>query len=136
MGITHADLRDEIYAQVLKQLLNNKIDVSKARMYKLLILCLKCFAPEKMENYVDFFLRKKMKDPMKLLYMLYERVCISPCVSYGEDTLQKMVKGAKKPDELPSVDEYLPCYTAGSHPHLATYKGELVKKDSKTIKLH
>lgn len=57
-GITHADLRDEIYAQLLKQLLNNKIDVSRIRLYKLIILCLMCFAPQNMENYVDFFLRK------------------------------------------------------------------------------
>jgi hypothetical protein len=136
MGITHADLRDEIYAQVLKQLLSNSIEVSKTRMYKLLILCLQCFAPDRMENYVDFFLRKKMKNPMKLLHMLYERVCISPCVSYGEDTIQKMVKGAKKPEELAEIEEYLPAYSASTHPHLATYKGNFAKRDSKTIKLH
>jgi len=39
-GIKYADLRDEIYSQVLKQLLNNKVEVSKQRMEKLLVLCL------------------------------------------------------------------------------------------------
>lgn len=39
-GIKYADIRDEIYSQILKQLLSNKIEVSKQRMEKLLILCL------------------------------------------------------------------------------------------------
>lgn len=69
-GITSPDLRDEIYAQILKQLLNNKVEVSRIRLYKLMVLCLNCFAPQSMENYVDFFLRKKMKNPTKLLYLL------------------------------------------------------------------
>jgi tetratricopeptide (TPR) repeat protein len=135
VGMTHPDLRDEIYAQILKQLLNNKIEISRLRMYKLLILCLKCFAPDKMENYVDFFIRKKMKNCQKLLYILYERVCISPCMNFGEDALVSMVKNAKKPEDIAEVEEKLPDYNAGSHPHLAMFSGSDLKKDSKTIKL-
>lgn len=40
VGISIPELRDEIYSQILKQLLNNEVDVSKLRLYKLLILCL------------------------------------------------------------------------------------------------
>jgi hypothetical protein len=73
-GISYPELRDEVYAQILKQLLNNQVEVSKTRLYKLLVLCLYCFAPSHMENYVDFFLRKKSKNSTKLLYLLYQRV--------------------------------------------------------------
>lgn len=88
-----------------------------------------------MENYVDFFLRKKMKDATKLLYLLYERILIEPVVGYSRDELEKMVKNAKKPDDLPEVEEYLPAYSAASHPHLAIFKDDMAKKDSKVIKI-
>jgi len=135
-GISNQDLRDEIYAQILKQLLNNKVDVSKKRLYKLLILCLNCFAPNHMENYIDYFLRKKSHNAKKLLFLLYQRVCITPCVTYSSDEIQTLVKNAKKADDMPEIDEYLPAYSAGTHPHLAIFKDRYSKKDQKTIKLH
>ena len=88
-----------------------------------------------MENYVDFFLRKKMKDPFKLLYLLYERVCIEPVVGYGRDDLDRMVKNAKKPDDLPHVEEYIPKFNASAHPELAVFKEEYAKKKQKIIKI-
>lgn len=63
-------------------------------------------------------------------------MCISPVVSYDEDALQKMVKYANKPSEIPEIEEYLPAYDATTHPHLAIYKEINMQTDSKTIKLH
>ena len=134
-GISIPEIRDEIYAQLLKQLLNNRVEVSRLRLYKLMILWLNWFAPVNMENYVDFFLRKKMKDPFKLLYLLYERVCIEPVVGYGRDDLDRMVKNAKKPDDLPHVEEYIPKFNASTHPELAVFKEEYAKKEQKIIKI-
>ena len=37
-GISIPEIRDEIYAQLLKQLLNNRVEVSRLRLYKLMIL--------------------------------------------------------------------------------------------------
>lgn len=66
----------------------------------------------------------------------YERVCISPVVGYSRDDLEKMVKNARKPDDLDEIEEYKPEYTAATHPHLAVYKDEFSKKDAKILKLH
>jgi hypothetical protein len=55
---------------------------------------------------------------------------------YSNDELQVLVKNAKKPDDMPPADEYLPAYSAGTHPHLAQFKSDYAKKDQKTIKLH
>jgi hypothetical protein len=59
-GVSHADLRDEIFLQLMKQLRDNPSPASMERGWGLLHLCLLTFPPsDDAENYVEHFLRSR-----------------------------------------------------------------------------
>ena len=58
-GIEHVELRDELYCQIMKQLINNPSESSKRRGWNLMALALSSFPPsDDLENFLEVFLRE------------------------------------------------------------------------------
>ncbi|GAB5366355.1 hypothetical protein AAMO2058_001136700 [Amorphochlora amoebiformis] len=76
-GITHVDLRTEIYLQLMKQLTCNPKTESQNRGWDLLMLCVSVFPPPSMvENYIEVFIRQnapKMRKE-KLISAMHHRM--------------------------------------------------------------
>jgi hypothetical protein len=58
MGLSHIDLRDEIYCQIIKQVSCNPSPASTQRGWKLMGGCIATFPPsESFENYLEVYLK-------------------------------------------------------------------------------
>lgn len=63
MGIDEPGLRDEIYCQLVKQLIDNPNPDSISRGWNLMALCLSSFPPsDEFENYLELFMRNCQQD--------------------------------------------------------------------------
>lgn len=74
IGILRAELRDEIYCQICKQLTNNENKISRSRGWILLSLCIGCFAPS--QEFVDYlfsFIRRGPPNYSKYCYVRLKR---------------------------------------------------------------
>eukprot|EP01124_Arcella_intermedia_P018223 TRINITY_DN25196_c0_g1_i1.p1 TRINITY_DN25196_c0_g1~~TRINITY_DN25196_c0_g1_i1.p1 ORF type:complete len:1497 (-),score=422.99 TRINITY_DN25196_c0_g1_i1:6-4172(-) len=71
-GITHEQLRNEILAQVVKQITHNPNKESTRKMWQLMQLCLKSFAPTaEFENYLEAWLRSQGPDHRYVVQTLH-----------------------------------------------------------------
>ncbi len=88
-AVENKELRDEIYAQVMKQLSSNPTESSTSRGWEFMLLCLDSFPPVAIENYVENFIRKSARDPKLFVRTLHQTlyggarqvVCLS-CVVF------------------------------------------------------
>ena len=63
----------------MKQLTNNSSKASVGRGWKLMAMCLSAFGPEKVENYLDYFIRNYSQGyKLQTLSLLYERLLFEP----------------------------------------------------------
>ena len=63
MGIDEPGLRDEIYCQIVKQLIDNPNPDSISRGWNLMTLCLSSFPPsDEFENYLELLMRNCQQD--------------------------------------------------------------------------
>merc|ERR1711871_1333572 len=62
-GLENHGIRDEIYCQIVKQLIDNPQRSSVSRGWNLMALCLQTFPPsDQFENYLELFLRENHQD--------------------------------------------------------------------------
>jgi len=83
-GLETTELRDEIYCQLLKQLIENKTPHSISQAWKMVYLALQCFAPSiNLGNYIHVFVRQNAPESVKkiLVDALYEREYDGPAQS-------------------------------------------------------
>ncbi len=71
-GVEIKEMRDEIYAQIMKQLISNPSESSLARGWEFMLLALDSFPPIASENYLENFIRKTAKDPKLFVRTLHQ----------------------------------------------------------------
>lgn len=69
-GVQRPVIRDELYAQIVKQLTNNPNTESTSRGWEVMLCSLHCFPPSPtLENYLQMFLRKNAQAPISRGYI-------------------------------------------------------------------
>jgi len=72
-GMQTEQLRDEIYAQIVKQLTNNENPESVAKLWQLMQFCLQHFSPTPiLENYLEAWLRNQSEQYWYTIATLHE----------------------------------------------------------------
>jgi hypothetical protein len=96
-GLATPDIRNEIYCQIMKQLIDNPNDTSVKKGWQLMKFCLQTFPPtDEFINYLEMFLAHKGKGADKYIEMLHD-------TQYGYKKNQ-----APSVDKLLAKNEYTP----------------------------
>lgn len=74
LGAHNELLRDEIYLQIMKQLIENPNPSSVEKGWQLMAYCLRCFSPIVTQNYLDYFIRKNSNVAEQLLIIMYTKL--------------------------------------------------------------
>eukprot|EP01130_Rhizamoeba_saxonica_P016223 TRINITY_DN745_c0_g1_i1.p1 TRINITY_DN745_c0_g1~~TRINITY_DN745_c0_g1_i1.p1 ORF type:complete len:1528 (+),score=443.15 TRINITY_DN745_c0_g1_i1:69-4652(+) len=103
-GITHPELRNEIFCQIIKQMKNNPSEDSKNKLWQLMYVAVKCFVPtEEFENYLEMYIKNAGDKYWYLIQTLHETsfrgpLTVAPSADEIRNEVAK-VHGPKPNDE-------------------------------------
>ena len=79
------------------------------RYWKMLHLCFKFFPPsQRMENYIDYFIRTKVKEPRPLLWKMYEQVLKPTTKIFVREEVELYVKNVEDPNKMNFFNVHVP----------------------------
>jgi hypothetical protein len=114
-GVRGKEIREELYLQIMKQLIGNEDGVSVRKGWEMLSLCLRCFSHPALDCYLHSFIRTESPDSENLLRLMYAAQ-VQPLGT--EPTREWVAAHLKLPwmTGFPSVT-----YSPQSHPELTHY---------------